>query len=141
MYDNLASEWEIGNGRNREVYELSNNSVIKIALSKRGIENNKTEVKIYKYASKKIRKHLGHIKKYASKYKWIEMKKYKLNFRKTKMNLRRLKRLKKKFRKHGIKALDILNKHNKVHSRNLAIVNKKRIVVIDYGKFKLLRKG
>lgn len=68
------------------------------------------------------------------------MKKYKRNFRHTKINLRRLKKLQRKFRKHGVKALDILTKHHKAQRRNLAIVNNKRIVVIDYGKFKLRRK-
>ncbi|WP_219836586.1 hypothetical protein [Paenibacillus sp. R14(2021)] len=51
---------EIASGNNRAVYDLSHNSVLKLALSKSGVKSNKTEVKIYKYA-RKLRKYLGEI--------------------------------------------------------------------------------
>ncbi|MFC4812893.1 hypothetical protein [Paenibacillus sp. GCM10023250] len=49
----MKKKRKIGSGRNRDVYELSNHSVLKVAKSKRGIDNNKTEVKIYKNTKKK----------------------------------------------------------------------------------------
>jgi hypothetical protein len=52
----------IGNGRNRIVYDLNNRYVLKIAITKWGIQNNKTEFKIYKHCPVGLREHLCLVK-------------------------------------------------------------------------------
>lgn len=128
----------IGIGSTRLVFELSDRKVLKLAVSEKGIESNKTEVSMFIYASSEIREHLGCIIKYDSKYKWLVMEKYKINLRQTEFNERQVRRLVITFRKHGIIAKDIIYENGKINRKNVSLINKRHVVVIDYGKFKLL---
>jgi hypothetical protein len=128
----------IGIGSTRLVFDLSNGNVLKLAVSNKGFQCNITEARIYSYASPEIRKHLGRIKKYHFKYRWLVMKKYKLNLRETRINKRRLNKLKVTFRKNGIIAKDIISESGKINRGNSSLINKNQVVIIDYGKFELV---
>jgi hypothetical protein len=53
---------KIGNGWQRIVYDLNNGYVLKVALTKKGIQCNKKEFKIYNHCRADLRKHLCPVK-------------------------------------------------------------------------------
>ncbi|WP_219837297.1 hypothetical protein [Paenibacillus sp. R14(2021)] len=136
---NIKGKRKLGKGHYRQVFNFSNTSVLKLAVSKKGIRSNRNEVKVYKHARKKNRKYLGKIKKYGKNYTWILMKKYRSRAKNTEANQIRLKRIIKKLRRNNIKPMDIVARNGKIKRGNVAIY-KKRLVIIDYGKFKIRKK-
>jgi len=123
----------IGSGKWRVVYDISHDKVLKVAKRPKGIKCNKKEVKIYKKASSSIRKHLAKVFDHGRG--WVIMKKEHTWFPDSKKYKKKLLKLKRKFKKHGIKPSDII-RNNKPKVDNLRLRHR-RIIVIDYGNFKL----
>lgn len=118
----------IGNGRSRIVYELNNKYVLKIALSEKGLKGNQTEFEIYKNCPPKLRKHLCPVKEFG--YGWIIMKKISLKVPKNEIYDEKLSQLRDRFLKAGIIPHD-------TRSCNIMLSKKDKIIIIDYGNFKL----
>ncbi len=128
---------QIGSGRKRIVYDLGNGYVLKVAKSKAGRDSNKTEYRLY-HSSRigSLRKHLAKVIKYKSR--WIMMKKYTRPFRDSKKNRMQYLRLKRRFRQKGIIPRDMYSMTRKGPSlTNLRLDRKGKIIVIDYGNFKI----
>ncbi|MBY0062107.1 hypothetical protein H7K08_09760 [Priestia aryabhattai] len=115
----------IGNGWQRIVYDLNNGYVLKVALTKKGIQCNKREFKIYNHCLADLRKHLCRVKEVG--HGWIIMKKMSIKVPK-RIYQEKLPRLKKKFLAAGIKPRDMSNS-------NVRLSKKGKITVIDYGHF------
>ncbi|MCJ7992691.1 hypothetical protein MUB15_31750 [Priestia sp. OVS21] len=116
---------KLGNGRQRIVYDLNNGYVLKVALSQSGIQNNKTEFKIYKHCPADLRKHLCLVKEVG--YGWIIMKKMNIEVP-NKIYNKKLPELKAKFLAAGIKPRDM-------EINNIRLSKKGKITVVDYGNF------
>jgi hypothetical protein len=115
----------IGSGRNRIVYDLNNGYVLKVALTEWGIQNNKTEFKIYKHCRADLRKHLCRAKEVG--HGWIVMKKMNVEVPDEIYN-KKLIQLENKFLDAGIKPKDMWNS-------NMRLSKKGKITVVDYGNF------
>jgi hypothetical protein len=128
----------IGKGRKRIVYDLRNGYVLKVARSKAGRRSNKTEYRLY-YSSRigSLRKHLAEVALYGKD--WIMMKKYTRPFVLTSENYRKYLRLVRKFKERGILPRDMYSMTHRGPSRtNLRLSRSGRIIVIDYGNFRIL---
>ncbi|MBP1934445.1 hypothetical protein [Ammoniphilus resinae] len=132
----IKSSSVIGSGKWRVVYDISHDKVLKVAKRPKGIKCNKKEGRIYKKASSSVKKHLAKVFDHGRG--WIIMKKVDTPFPDSKKYKKRLLKLKRKFKKHGIKPIDI-TRNRKPKADNLRLRNR-RIIVIDYGNFKLKRK-
>ncbi|MEW9668942.1 hypothetical protein [Ammoniphilus sp. 3BR4] len=124
----------IGSGKARIVYDLGHGKVLKVAKKTCGVKDNENEVNIYKSSSSSIRKHLARIKDHGTG--WLIMKKVHKEFPRSIHYKKKLLKLKHKLKRHGIIPADILTRHNNPKRSNLRI-KKGKIIVIDYGKFKL----
>jgi len=118
----------IGYGYHRIVYDLNNNYVLKIAIRGRGLRSNKTEFEIYKNCPPKLREHLCPVKEFG--HGWIIMEKFSLEVPKNEIYNEKLSRLKKRFLKAGIIPEDI-------KKSNMMLSKENKIIIIDYGNFKL----
>ncbi|KRD85895.1 hypothetical protein ASE51_27300 [Bacillus sp. Root147] len=116
---------KIGNGRQRIVYDLNNGYVLKVALTEFGIQNNKTEFKIYNHCRANLRKHLCPVKEVG--HGWIIMKKMDIKVPDGIYN-KELTQLKNKFLAAGIRPRDMGNS-------NIRLSKKGKITVVDYGNF------
>ncbi|MDQ1914279.1 hypothetical protein RAC89_28270 [Paenibacillus sp. GD4] len=123
----------LGIGNYRIVYDMDNGYVLKVATTKQGIKSNQIEKKIYKKSPRSLQKHLAKVKK--SGFGWVIMKKAE-EISEKKRYIKKITRLKKKFGKAGIIARDILR--NKPIWHNIGKL-KRKIVLIDYGKFKITK--
>ncbi|MES9774994.1 hypothetical protein [Priestia megaterium] len=115
----------IGNGRNRIVYDLNNGYVLKIAITKWGIQNNKTEFKIYKHCPVDLREHLCLVKE--AGHGWIIMEKMQVEVP-DEIYDKGLIKLKNKF-------LDARIKPKDMWKSNMRLSKKGKITVVDYGNF------
>lgn len=127
----------IGSGKGRIVYDLGHGKVLKVAKKTQGVRNNENEVNIYNSSTSSIRKHLARIKDHGTG--WLIMEKVDKEFPRSLRYKKKLLKLKRKFKKHGIRPDDILTRHNHPKRSNIRL-KKGRIIVIDYGKFKLRKK-
>lgn len=118
----------VGSGRHRIVYDLRNGYVIKVAISRRGLKNNKTEFKLYTRCSSNLRKYLCPVAEYG--YGWVVMKRMKPLDGLNEEYDKKLSRIKRKFLRKGIDPHD-LKCENLAYSKHI-----KRIIVIDYGGFR-----
>ncbi|MDN3365439.1 hypothetical protein QU577_27120 [Priestia megaterium] len=116
---------KIGNGRHRIVFDLNNGYVLKVALTKKGIQCNETEFKIYNHCRADLRKHLCRVKEVG--HGWIVMKKME-NEVPVEISNKELIPLKNKFSDVGIKPRDMGNS-------NIRLSKKGKITVVDYGNF------
>ncbi|MGG3155366.1 hypothetical protein ABEP50_06900 [Priestia megaterium] len=116
---------KLGNGRQRIAYDLNNGYVLKVALTRSGIQNNKTEFKIYKHCRAGLRKHLCLVKEVG--HGWIIMKKMNIEVP-NKIYNKKLPKLKNKFLDAGIKPRDMGN-------GNVRLSKEGKITVVDYGNF------
>lgn len=131
----IKSNKIIGSGAKRIVYDLGNNTVLKVAKSKKGIRNNEMEVAIYKSSPYPIKKHLGQIIKYGDT--WVIMKKYSRRFPKSKKYRSIFMRMQTRFKKYGIIPDDLVSRRDgKPNLKNLRLNQNKDIIVIDYGDFR-----
>lgn len=120
----------LGYGVHRIAYDLGNGYVIKVATDPQGIRCNKHEYRIYSEAPPSVKKYLCPIVELGSI--WIIMRKVKpLPPRKS--YSKKTARMTKKFKIAGIIARDMKTK-------NLGLNSKKKVVVLDYGFFKLIPK-
>jgi len=122
---------KIGNGRQRIVYDLNNGYVLKVALTKKGIQCNKREFKIYNHCQADLRKHLCPVKEFGDG--WIIMKKMSIKVP-NRIYQEESPQLKDKFLAAGIKPRDMSN-------RNVRLSKKGKITVIDYGHFIIYLQG
>jgi len=128
---------KIGKGRNRVIYDLENGYVLKVVRSKTGIKHNKRELQMYFTSSSSIRKHLAQIIDYDKL--WLVMEKYDRKFPRSKKYKKKLKKLESKFRKKEIDPIDMFDKRKKTKRKNLRINKNGRIIIIDYGAFRMKR--
>ncbi|MGC5772474.1 hypothetical protein [Paenibacillus pabuli] len=125
---------QMSNGSTRQVYDLGNDKILKLAVNNKGLQCNKSEVLTYLVAPAMLRKNLGYIFSYEENYQWLIMKKYTLTLPQNDTSLKKVRRLQQLFRDHGLTPRDILRKSGPNYN-NLRINNKNQIVIIDYGKF------
>lgn len=125
----------IGSGVKRLVYKVDSGCVIKIAKSKSGIKSNKIEVKIYKAASHRLKKHLAKILDHGYGYRWLTMKRYKHKVPKSTKYERKLFRMRAHFREKDIIPNDVVTRLGQPNYQNLRLRHNKKIIVIDYGNF------
>jgi hypothetical protein len=130
---------KIGEGARRVVYSMGRRYVLKVAKSKYGIKSNRKEVIIYRSSPSELRNHLGRIKKYGGRYRWLVMKKYHFNFRKTNLSMRKLYVMKNKFKKNGIYPYEVSRRRGGPNYQNIRIKPNGKIIVIDYGNFQYWR--
>lgn len=124
----------LGTGKKRIVYALNKAHVLKVAILPNGIKNNRREVRIYKKAHSKVKKHFAKI--VAHGRGWLIMKKFTKRVPSSKIN--KVLRLKRKLIENGIHPDDFVFKSGKKFSRsNIRLSRNGRIVIIDYGNFTL----
>jgi len=116
---------KLGNGRHRIVFDFNNGYVLKVALTKKGIQCNETEFKIYNHCQADLRKHLCQVKEVG--HGWIVMKKIDIEVP-VEISSEELIPLKNKFRDARIKPRDMGNS-------NIRLSKKGKITVVDYGNF------
>lgn len=127
---------KIGKGKKRIVLSIRKKNVLKVATSVNGIRDIKREVEVYRKASKRLRRHLAKVKGHG--HGWLVMRKMTRKVRKRKGIKRRVRRLEKRFLRGGIRPRDLFStKKRRVRWENLRLGPKKRLVVIDYGNFKV----
>lgn len=122
----------IGSGVYRDVFDIGNGLVLKVAKSKHG---NKKEVKMYMSSPCSVRKHLGRILEFDRDFSSIKMIKYVRKFPLSKIYRRKLKKTIAYFRKHGILPFDVITGKGKPKVNNLRLKRNGNIVFIDYGNF------
>jgi hypothetical protein len=122
----------MGCGCNRIVYDIGNGAVLKVAITVRGIENNKREAKIYKSVPSKFKSHMAQVKE--SGNGWIIMEKIKKRTPVTMANKQRVLKLRRLFLQKGIRTNDLFFRSGKTHWSNIRIKDQK-IIIIDYGEF------
>ncbi|MFD0697890.1 hypothetical protein ACFQZT_27835 [Paenibacillus sp. GCM10027628] len=127
---------EISAGAHRIVYDIKDGFVLKVAISKKGIQCNEFEAKLYKKVKSSLKSHLAEVKDHG--FGWIIMEKIKDEVSDNKKNKNKLLKIHKNFSKAGVKAGDIIRKDNKQPQwSNIRYRKKdKSIIVIDYGNFK-----
>lgn len=116
----------IGSGLTRIVYDLGNGYVVKIAISRRGLESNKREDDVYSRCSSSTRAYLCPVLEYG--YGWVIMKKIIRCEILTEQDDVTLQKLRRRFLKEKIIARSL-------RSKNLARLSN-RLIVIDYGSFR-----
>ncbi|MDF2961438.1 MAG: hypothetical protein K0S39_3173 [Paenibacillus sp.] len=126
---------ELSAGAHRIVYDIKNESVLKIAISKKGIQCNEFEAELYKTVKSSLKSSLAEVKEYGTG--WIIMEKIEDEVPKTEANRDKLLIIHKKFSKVGINARDIINQeNNEPRWHNIRYRKKdKSIIIIDYGDF------
>lgn len=117
----------LGYGNTRIVYDLENGYVVKVAISRQGLTSNQTEFNLYNRCSTRLGKYLCPVIGHGDG--WLIMKKMLRMVSLTEEYEKKLPRLRRRFRKEGIEARSL-------RSKNLAISDDNRIIVIDYGSFK-----
>lgn len=123
----------IGSGLSRNVYDLGNGYVLKIAKPGAGVLSNRTEVNLYHSKVEPIKKYLAKIKDYDLGYRWIVMKKYSRKFPNSPHYRKKLMKIIKLFMVHGI----IPSHHySKLPLKHLRLKSNNQIVIIDYGGFR-----
>lgn len=122
-------------GSHRRAYDVGNGYVLKLALTVKGIKQNKKEAKIYKSASSSLKKHLAKVAEHG--HGWVIMKKMDRMIKRNKKTTKAYKRLKAKFLKEGIIPEDLISKKGKILKKNNTRLGPNgQLVVIDYGNFK-----
>ncbi|MCM3782172.1 hypothetical protein M3231_04255 [Neobacillus mesonae] len=124
----------LSKGSTRQVYDLGNGTILKLAVNSKGFQCNKSEVLTYLKAPIQLKRYLGYIISYEENYQWLIMKKYYSPLPQNNISLKRVKRLQHIFRVYGITPRDILRKSGPNYN-NLRMNKYKQIVIIDYGKF------
>ncbi|WP_410514952.1 hypothetical protein PaeBR_11485 [Paenibacillus sp. BR2-3] len=129
----------IGSGRKRNVFDLGNGNVLKVAKSRSGLQSNKTEFLLYhSQRAIPLRKHLAKVIEYGFEYKWLVMKKYARPFHDSGKYRKKYLKLKRQFRQNGIIPRDMYSMTHKGPSlTNLRLNRRGEIIVIDYGNFKI----
>ncbi|MGK5508650.1 hypothetical protein ACSNN6_28340 [Brevibacillus formosus] len=125
----------IGSGVYRDVYDIGNGLVLKVAKSKYGRCCNKKEVKMYMSSPYSVRKHLGRILEFDRDFSSIKMIKYVRKFPLSKIYRRKLMKTIAYFRNHGILPFDVITGKGKPRVNNLRLKRDGNIVFIDYGNF------
>ncbi|MBP1967570.1 hypothetical protein [Paenibacillus aceris] len=127
---------EIGSGERRIVFDLKNGLVLKVAVSKTGIKNNKNEAEIYKKFKSSLRSHLAKVIDYG--HGWIIMEKIDQQVSQNDENREKVLILRKKFLRRGMRARDIIDPSSKEPKWNNIRYREKDnlIIVIDYGPFR-----
>jgi len=128
---------EIGCGAHRIVFDLNNGYVLKVAVSKKGIKDNKIEAKVYHSVNPSLRKHFAPVIDHGRG--WIIMEKFDRLFEMNEANFELCKKTLDKFSKEGITPHDIISKRdpNKINRSNLRFTKEGQLVIIDYGKFEI----
>jgi hypothetical protein len=124
-------------GYNRIVYDLGK-KVLKVAISIKGIRDNRNEARLYRRSPMHLRKHLGKVLAYGKG--WIIMKNVKMHAPRTFKYKKSIIGVMGKFVKRRIMPNDvfILNRP-KPEWRNLGINKKGEVVIVDYGNFKFTK--
>jgi hypothetical protein len=121
-------------GYNRIVYNMGNR-VLKVAISIKGITDNRMEVKLYRKSPKRLRKHLVKVK--ASGHGWLVMKKVKKQIPRSRKYKKTIIKIMNKFVKRGIMPNDIFVQNRpEPEWRNLGIKKREKVMILDYGNFK-----
>ncbi|MFY4773715.1 hypothetical protein [Metabacillus sp. RGM 3146] len=113
-------------GTNRNVYDLNNGTVLKVALSELGYKSNETEAQIYRSCNEDVKAHLCPI--IESGHGWIIMKKMSRPVPQSLSYVWKLVELQMKFLMKGIIPIDLT-------IDNAALSENDDIVVVDYGLF------
>lgn len=124
-------------GSKRIVYDLGNGLVLKVAINRKGLRDNRKEMKVYRSAPRYLKKHLARIRQYGRG--WLVMDKVTRKIPPKSLKYRaRLRRLKYRFKRRGIVPKDLISKkQKKLKGSNTRLNRKGRIVIIDYGNFKI----
>ncbi|SDN18602.1 hypothetical protein SAMN04487897_10260 [Paenibacillus sp. yr247] len=127
---------EIGAGLYRIVFDLKNGFVLKVAVSKTGIKNNKNEAEIYKKFKSSLRSHLAKVIDHG--YGWIIMEKVDQKVSQNDENREKVLKLRKKFLRRGMRASDIISSSSKEPKwKNIRYREKDNLIIfIDYGPFR-----
>jgi len=127
----------LGSGKKRIAYDLKNGCVLKVAMNVNGMKDIERELEVYYTVSSKLKKHLAEIKEYG--VGWIIMKKVKRRVPRKKSLKTRVKRLQKRFNRSNVAAGDLISvRKKKVRLSNIRLGKKGRIIVVDYGNFRLM---
>lgn len=126
----------VGYGKHRVVYDLNNGFVLKVAITLKGIRNNRNEAKLYERTKSHLKKHLAKV--IESGRGWIIMEKVDGVVEDTLENRYRVSLLQAAFRNERILPDDIFNKDKiSLKTKNLRMSKDGQIVVIDYGNFEM----
>lgn len=127
---------EIGAGLHRIVFDLKNGLVLKVAVSKTGIKNNKKEAEIYKAFKSSLKSHLAKVIDHG--YGWIIMEKIDQHVLQNRENMDKVLKLRENFLREGLRASDIIRPSTKEPKwKNIRYREKDNlIIVIDYGAFR-----
>lgn len=128
----------IGQGVYRRVYDLGNGYVLKVAKSEGGKRSNKREVMLYLSTPYRVRKYLGRVVGFKEDYSSLIMKKYDRSMPETEKYRDKCLRVTHKFRKKRIIPFDIIRR-GKPNPRNVRVKENGRVVIIDYGNFRVRR--
>lgn len=115
-------------GSARKVFEYSDTLVLKIAYNKKGVAQNREEVRVWDWADSKQRKILSPIIDADNDWKWVLQKKVR--------PLKSISKLVKETlqtKKEILDSLETIELRQGDHHRSLGILNSKRIVLFDYG--------
>ncbi|URT73201.1 hypothetical protein [Cytobacillus firmus] len=118
----------IGSGSHRIVYDLQNNYVLKIVISRKGFFNNRNEYNIYNNCPPGLKEHLCPVIEIGQG--WIIMERMVPGIPMDEKYAEKLSQLNSKFSNYGITPFDVKN-------TNLALSQEGEIVVIDYGNFEM----
>lgn len=125
---------EIGCGKHRIVFDLQNGYVLKVALSVKGVTNNKIEAKLYQSVRSSLRKYLAPVIDHGKG--WVIMERFDVRLDDTDDHIRLCKKMMNTFRKKGVQPNDIfLKRKNKIKKSNIRLNQEGELVVIDYGNF------
>lgn len=121
-------------GTYRIVFNLGD-KVLKVAVTKYGIDNIDTEVKMIDSAPDVLQRHLAHI--YDSGHGWLIMDKLTTKLPQTEEYINKVLEMEKEFKDNGINPLDVTYYHdeNEPNWENLRLNSQGDIIIIDYGNF------
>ncbi|GGG13848.1 hypothetical protein [Paenibacillus abyssi] len=120
----------LGSGKSRIVYDLLNGYVLKIPITKDGLQCNQMEYDIYAHCSSKLRKYLCPVMEHGDG--WIIMKKMIQRVNLTEDDEDKLLKMKKRFSQEQVLIFSLKAKNLRLY--------KDRIIIIDYGNFQLKQK-
>lgn len=130
---------EIGAGVHRIVFDLKNGTVLKVAITKSGLRNNKNEAEIYRTFNSPLKAHLAKV--LGNGHGWIIMEKINQELSQTAENCDRVYKLREMFLAEGMRSSDIVRRSKKEAKWKNVRSRGDMIIVIDYGPFRYYGTG
>jgi len=122
----------LASGTKREVYDLGNGCVLKIAKNEVGVASNRRELQLYRSSPAILQKYLAPV--LSGNAEWLVMLKYERKMPLHPKYLAWLGIIERRFRDYGIEPKDLTFLGQPI-MQNLRIDRQGRIILIDYGSF------